>query len=69
MIFGVPDDYFILLKKLEYLSQYAAEVEPVPLGSKHENESGEVTVSSEDLQKCILENGEVIVHIRNFLTR
>lgn len=55
LIFGVPDDYFILLKKLEYLTQYGTELEPIPLGSKVESEAGEVTVSSEDLQKCINE--------------
>ena len=55
LIFSVPEDYFILLKKLEYLKQYDTELDPVPLGSKLDEESGEVTVSSEDLQKCINE--------------
>lgn len=55
LIFGVPDEYFILLKKLEYLTQYNTEMDPIPLGGDHENEEGTVTVSSEDLQKCINE--------------
>ncbi len=55
LIFGVPDDNFILLKKLEYLTQYNTEMDPIPLGSKPEDKNGEVTVSSEDLKKCINE--------------
>ena len=55
LIFGVPDEQFILLKKLEYLRQYGTELYPIPLGTKVESEAGETNVTSEDLKKCINE--------------
>ena len=53
IIFAVPEEYHILLRKAEYLRAYESEIIPVPTAEALEDEPGDVTLSSEDLRNFI----------------
>ena len=53
IIFAVPEEYHILLRKAEYLRAYESEIIPVPTAESLEDEPGDVTLSSEDLRNFI----------------
>ena len=48
LLFGVPEDVFILLKKTEYLRSYGVELFPVPYGGTSPVE-GDLTVDRQEL--------------------
>ncbi len=51
LIFALPHDYWILLKKASYLRSYSTELLPVPTTTKDENV--QVSIGSKDLEKFI----------------
>ena len=54
IIFAVPEKYFNLLKKAEYLdSSYQSQLIPVPTNESKEETPGEINISSEKLEKFI----------------
>ncbi len=53
IVFAVPEDMYILLKKAEYLRTYDSTLIPVPTNEGHEKNPGEVNISSEQLQEWI----------------
>ena len=54
LLFGVPEDVYILLKKAEYLKSYGVEVFPVPYGGKAPE--GALTVGRQELVDYINSN-------------
>lgn len=55
LLFGVPEDVYILLKKAEYLKSYGVEIFPVPYGGSAPIE-GDLTVGREELVNFINSN-------------
>lgn len=55
LLFGVPEDVFILLKKSEYLKSFGVELFPVPYGGTIPIE-GDLTVDREELVNFIESN-------------
>lgn len=55
VIFAVPEEYHILLRKAMYLRTYEATLIPVPTKESLKSEPGEVKVSSENLKNFINE--------------
>ena len=55
VIFAVPEEYHILLRKAMYLRTYEATLIPVPTKESLKSEPGEVKVSSENLRNFINE--------------
>lgn len=55
IIFAVPEEYHILLRKAMYLRTYEATLIPVPTKESLKSEPGEVRVSSEKLKNFINE--------------
>lgn len=53
IIFAVPQDYYILLKKAEYLRSYDSTLIPVPTNESTKEEQGKITISSEALRDWI----------------
>ena len=53
IIFAVPEEYHILLRKAGFLRQYESEIIPVPTAESLEDEPGDVSLSSEDLRNFI----------------
>lgn len=53
IIFAVPEDYHILLRKAMYLRTYDATLFVVPTDESLKEEKGEVSIASADLQKWI----------------
>ena len=53
IVFAVPEEYHILLRKAEYLGAYETEIIPVPTAESLEDEPGDVTLSSADLRNFI----------------
>lgn len=54
LLFGVPEDVYILLKKTEYLKSYGVEIFPVPYGGTAPE--GNLTVGREELVNYINSN-------------
>lgn len=54
LLFGVPEDVYILLKKAEYLKSYGVEVFPVPYGGN--SPVGNLTVGRQELVDYINSN-------------
>lgn len=55
LLFGVPEDVYILLKKAEYLKSYGVEIFPVPYGGSSPI-IGDLTVGREELVDFINSN-------------
>ncbi len=53
MIFAVPEEYHILLRKASYLRTYDTTLIPVPTAESLKDEPGEVSLSSEELKDFI----------------
>ncbi len=53
IVFAVPEEYYILLKKAEFLRNYDTTLIPVPTNESFEDEPGEVAISSESLKNWI----------------
>ncbi len=56
LIFAVPQDYYLLLKKAEYLGEYDTQLLPVPTAESLKSNPGDLTLSSKDLQAFINNN-------------
>lgn len=53
IIFAVPEEYFILLQKANYLRTYNTSLIPVPTNESLKEEPGELSMSSETLKEWI----------------
>lgn len=53
IIFAVPEEYHILLRKASYLRAYDSEIIPVPTNESLEKNPGDVKISNEDLKNFI----------------
>lgn len=53
IVFAVPEEYYILLKKAEFLRSYDTTLIPVPTNESLEDNPGEVAISSEELKDWI----------------
>ena len=53
IVFAVPEDMYILLKKAEYLRNYDTTLIPVPTNESLSDKPGDVSISSEDLKNWI----------------
>lgn len=53
IIFAVPEEYHILLRKAMYLRSYSATLIPVPTNESLKDEPGAVSISNEDLKDFI----------------
>ena len=53
IVFAVPEEYYVLLKKAEYLRTYKSELIPVPTNESLKNEPGDINISSESLKDWI----------------
>ncbi|MDO4995556.1 MAG: hypothetical protein Q4E69_00045 [Bacilli bacterium] len=53
LIFAVPEEYYILLKKAEFLSVYESTLIPVPTNESLKDKPGDLKLSSTDLKDWI----------------
>jgi hypothetical protein len=53
LIFAVPKEYYLLLKKAEYLADFDTQLLPVPTAESLKSKPGDLTLSSTDLQTFI----------------
>ena len=53
IVFAVPEEYYILLKKAEYLRTYDSTLIPVPTNESLKDEPGDLEISSESLKDWI----------------
>lgn len=53
VVFAVPEEYYILLKKAEYLRTYDSTLIPVPTNESLKDEPGDLEISSEQLKDWI----------------
>lgn len=53
IVFAVPEEYHILLRKASFLRAYDTSLIPVPTAESLKDEPGEVKISSEDLKNFI----------------
>lgn len=53
IVFAVPEEYYILLKKAEYLRSYESTLIPVPTNESLKDEPGDLEISSEQLKDWI----------------
>ena len=53
VVFAVPEEYYILLKKAEFLRTYDSTLIPVPTNESLKDEPGDLEISSEQLKEWI----------------
>lgn len=53
IVFAVPEEYYVLLKKAEYLRTYESTLIPVPTNESLKDEPGDLEISSEQLKDWI----------------
>ena len=53
VVFAVPEEYYILLKKAEYLRTYDSTLIPVPTNESLKDEPGDLEITSEQLKDWI----------------
>lgn len=53
IIFAIPEEYHILLRKAEYLNNYSAELIPVPTNASLQSNPDEVSISSTEIKDFI----------------
>ena len=53
IIFAVPQEYYILLKKAEYLKNYSTDLSPVPTAESQKTNPGDLKLSSNDIKDFI----------------
>jgi hypothetical protein len=56
VIFALPQEYFVLLKKASYMRTYDTVIELVPTNEGNKDEPGDLELSSEDLKMWINEH-------------
>lgn len=56
LIFAVPQDYYLLLKKAEYLGTFNTELLPVPTAESLKSNPGDLKLTSETLKDFINQN-------------
>ena len=56
MIFALPEEYFIILKKCQNLGALSAEIVPVPTNESFEEKPGEVKIADKKLVEYINDN-------------
>ena len=56
IVFAVPEEYYVLLRKASYMSDFSVELFPVPHGVAVATAEGETTVSSQTLKDFINAN-------------
>lgn len=55
IVFALPEDYYVLLKKASYLRTYDSSLIPVPTNESLKDEPGDLEISSSDLRDKINE--------------
>ena len=55
IVFAVPEEYYIILKKTEYLTNYEKTLIPVPKNESLSDKPGKLNISNEGLVKFINE--------------
>lgn len=63
IVFALPEEYYILLKKTEYLSSYSATLVPVPTNESLKDKPGDLKLASETLKNWI---NSVTINQNNF---
>ena len=53
VVFALPQEYFVLLKKASYMRTYDTVIELVPTNEGNKDEPGDLELSSEDLKEWI----------------
>lgn len=53
IVFAVPEEYYILLKKSEFLSRYESTLIPVPTNESLKDTPGELKLATEDIKNWI----------------
>ena len=53
VVFAVPEEYYVLLKKAEFLRTYDSTLIPVPTNESLKDEPGDLEISSEQLKEWI----------------
>ncbi len=53
IIFAIPEEYNILLRKAQYLRAYESEIIPVPTAESLKENPGDVSISNEDMKNFI----------------
>lgn len=53
IVFAVPEEYYILLKKSEFLSKYESTLIPVPTNESMKDSPGELKLATEDIKNWI----------------
>lgn len=53
IIFAVPQEYYILLKKAGYLRNYSTELTPVPTAESQKSKPGDLNLASNDVKNFI----------------
>lgn len=53
IVFAVPEEYYVLLKKAEYLRTYDSTLIPVPTNESLEKNPGKVSITSDQLKEWI----------------
>ena len=56
VVFALPQEYYVLLKKASYMRTYNTEITLVPTNEGNKDEPGELELSSEDLKEWINNN-------------
>ena len=56
LIFAVPQEYYLLLKKAEYLGAFQTQLLPVPTAESLKDQPGELKLSTESLKEFINSN-------------
>ncbi len=53
VVFSVPEEYYVLLRKASFLRNYSAEIIPVPTNESLKENPGEITLSNETIKEWI----------------
>lgn len=53
VVFALPQEYYVLLKKASYMRTYSTEITLVPTNEGNKDEPGDLELSSEDLKEWI----------------
>ena len=56
LIFAVPQEYYLLLKKAEYLGSFNTELLPVPTAESLKSNPGDLKLTSDSLKQFINDN-------------
>jgi hypothetical protein len=60
LVFAVPDSYFLLLKKADYIQSHSIEIVPVPRNASYTENPGATQVTSQEIIDFIEANSESI---------